>query len=68
MTKILNVNDLCDAIVGSMLDASRSASWNICGRRSEGSGGPFTGVFSEQAEYEGGFGETCVNFRLAYAG
>ncbi|EJN16306.1 hypothetical protein PMI42_00141 [Bradyrhizobium sp. YR681] len=72
MTKILNVNDLCDAIVGSTLDVSRQRALiddlETTVARVAKTLADHYGVIAERAEYEAGFGGLCVNFRPAYDG
>ncbi|PDT64275.1 hypothetical protein CO683_39150 [Bradyrhizobium ottawaense] len=72
MTKILNVNDLCDAIAASTLDdvtqrALIDALETSVAHVAKVLAGHY-GTISEHAEYEGGFGGLCVNFRPACEG
>jgi hypothetical protein len=72
MTKILNVNDLCDAISSSMLDEATQraliGALEAAASRAAKVLADHYGIISEHAEYEGGFGGLCVNFRPAYEG
>ncbi|GLR90899.1 hypothetical protein [Bradyrhizobium iriomotense] len=72
MTKILNVNDLCDAISGSTLDDATQGILIVTLATSVAIAAKVLadhyGVISEHAEYESGFGGLCVNFRPAYDG
>ncbi|WP_316188836.1 hypothetical protein [Bradyrhizobium sp. SZCCHNS1054] len=72
MTKILNVNDLCDAIVGSTLDDATQRALidelQTSVARAAKALADHYGVISEHAEYEAGCGGLCVNFRPAYEG
>ncbi|MBH5373437.1 hypothetical protein [Bradyrhizobium glycinis] len=72
MTKILNVNELCDAIAAStldddtqraLIDALETSVAHVAKVLAD-----HYGIISEHAEYEGGFGGLCVNFRPAYEG
>ena len=72
MTKILDANDLCDAVAASTLDedtkhaligsleASVAQVAHVLANH--------YGIRSEHAEYEAGFGGLCVNFRPAHDG
>ncbi len=69
MTKILDVNDLCDAIVGSTLDASRQRALiddleSAVARVAKVLADHY-GILSDHAEYEQDCGGLCVNFRPA---
>ncbi|MCP1972985.1 MULTISPECIES: hypothetical protein [Bradyrhizobium] len=72
MTKILNVNDLCDAICGSTLDDSTQriliGAVEAAVRRAANVLAHRYGIVSGPAEYETGFGGLCVNFRPAHVG
>lgn len=72
MTKILNVNDLCDAISDSTLaeDIKRNliASLEAPVSRAARTLADRYGISSGQAEYERDFGGLCVTFRPAHEG
>lgn len=72
MAKILNVNDLCDAISSSTLadHAQREliGSLEAATARAASVLAEHYGILSEHAEYEGGFGGLCVNFLPAHKG
>ncbi len=72
MAKILTVNDLCDAISGSTLDEDTQRALigsleAVTAHAASILAGHY-GILSENAEYEGGFGGLCVNFRPAHKG
>ncbi|MGY3134585.1 hypothetical protein ACVWZM_005267 [Bradyrhizobium sp. USDA 4501] len=72
MTKILNVNDLCDAISDSTLDEHTQraliASIEAAVARAASVVADHYGIISAHAEYGRGFGGLCVNFRPASEG
>ncbi|MBR1165029.1 hypothetical protein [Bradyrhizobium elkanii] len=72
MTKILNVNDLCDAITGSTLDEHTQraliGSLEAAVARTASVLAEHYGISSAHAEYEAGCGGLCVNFYPAYDG
>jgi hypothetical protein len=72
MTKILNVNDLCDAIRGSTLDEAKQLDLIDALETSVASAAKVLadhyGLISDRAEYQPGFGGLCVNFRPAQEG
>lgn len=72
MTKILNVNDLCDAICGATLDDATQRALIGAVEASVSRAAKVLadhyGILSEHAEYEAGFGGLCVNFRPAHDG
>ncbi|MCP1850282.1 MULTISPECIES: hypothetical protein [unclassified Bradyrhizobium] len=72
MTKILNVKDLCDAIVGSTLDEhvqrALIGSMEAAVARAASVVADHYGIISAHAEYERGFGGLCVNFHPAHEG
>ena len=72
MTKILDVNDLRDAIVRSSLDAPRQRALiddleSAVARVAKVLSNHY-GILSDHAEYEQDCGGLCVNFRPAYKG
>ncbi len=72
MTKILDVNDLCDAISQSTLpDGTRRALIDTLEASVALAAGVLAqhyGIVSDHAEYEAGCGGLCVNFRPAFEG
>ncbi|MCP3463070.1 hypothetical protein [Bradyrhizobium sp. CCGUVB23] len=72
MTKILDVNDLCDTIVGSTLDVATQRALIGAVEASVSRAAKVLadhyGIVSDHAEYQNGFGGLCVNFRPAYEG
>jgi len=72
MSKILNVNDLCDAISGlTLVDAIQRVLIDALETSVAHAAKVLAdhyGVISEHAEYEAGCGGLCVNFRPAYEG
>ncbi|WP_050384131.1 hypothetical protein [Bradyrhizobium pachyrhizi] len=72
MTKILNVNDLCDAISDSTLDEHTQrvliGSLEAAVLIAANALAEHYGVVAKHAEYEAGCGGLCVNFYPAHEG
>ena len=72
MTKILDVNDLCDAISDSTLDeGTQLALFGVLEAAVSHAAAVLAdhyGIRANHAEYERGFGGLCVNFRPAHDG
>ena len=70
MTKILNVNNICDAITQSQMPGATKhiRALEKAATAAAKALADHYGIVSGEGDYQGGFGGLCVNFKPAHEG